>query len=77
MTDKGDSRASQARATPMRLSETEGSRLLQDAARQYEEYMRLADLADISETSNRCQPRYAWDNPIGLVITRRTNARLV
>ena len=49
-------------------SEVEVSELLQGVARQYEEYMRLADLADISEMDEVSQPRYAWDNPIGLVV---------
>ena len=39
--------------------------------------MRLADLADISEAVERRRPRYAWDNPIGLVVNRPPRAGLV
>ncbi len=53
-----------------RPDEAEVFRLLQEAARQYEECVRLADLANISDMSEASQPRYAWDNPIGLVIFR-------
>ncbi len=51
-----------------RLSEAEVAQLLQEAAQQYEECMRLADLADISAVDEISHPRYAWDNPIGLVV---------
>ncbi len=54
-----------------RLSEAEVSQLLQEATQQYEEYMRLADLADITKTSEEIEPKYAWDNPIGLVVSKR------
>ena len=46
-------------------------------ARQYEEFMRLADLADISDKGELSQPRYAWGNPIGLVVTGQANAKLI
>ena len=52
-------------------SEAEISKLLLDAARQYEECMRVADMADASEITEESEPRYAWDNPIGLVVTGR------
>ena len=52
-----------------RPSEAEVSQLLEEAAQQYEECMRLADLADISEFPEASYPKYAWDNPIGLVVT--------
>ena len=52
-----------------RPSETEVSHLLQEAAQQYEECMRLADLADISDFPEANHPKYAWDNPIGLVVS--------
>ena len=61
-----DSRTSQIQTHP---SETEVPELLQEAASQYEEYMRLADLADISESGEVRYPRYSWDNPVGLVLT--------
>ncbi len=59
------------------LSEKEVADLIQEAAQQYEECMRLADLADISSRDETSSPRYAWDNPIGLVVTGNSNARLV
>lgn len=49
-------------------SESEVSNLLQEAVQQYEECMRIADLADIADQGELSQPRYGWDNPIGLVI---------
>ena len=49
----------------------------QEAAQQYEECMRLADLADISAREEISYPRYAWDNPIGLVVGEPPNAELV
>ena len=61
----------------LRPSEAEVARLLQETVQQYEECMRLADLADISESAEVNQPRYAWDNPIGLVVMDRSHAELV
>ncbi len=72
--DLRDVRDPRLRAHP---SEMEVAQLLQQAAQQYEEYMRLADLADISERGEISHPRYAWDNPIGLVVTGPANAKLV
>lgn len=60
-----------------RPSETEVARLLQESAKQHEEYRRLADLADISDQGELSHPRYAWDNPIGLVVTGSPSAELV
>ncbi|MCY4304312.1 MAG: hypothetical protein OXC62_05970 [Aestuariivita sp.] len=57
----------------LRPSEIEIFQLIEKAKQQYEESMRLADLASISDildTDEVIQPRYAWDNPIGLKITR-------
>ncbi len=67
----------QAPDVRIRPSEAEITQLLQDAARQYEEYMTLADLADIPEDAASGRPRYAWDNPIGPVLTGRSNADVV
>ena len=72
--DMGEVQAPQMRIRP---SETEIAQLFQKAAEQYEECMRLADLADISDQGEVYHPRYAWDNPIGLVVTRPLNAELV
>lgn len=68
MVDAEDSRGLATSRSQIRLSEAEVSQLLQEAAQQYEECMRLADLADISELPEASQPKYAWDNPIGLVV---------
>ena len=65
------------RSLETRLSEVEVAQLLKEAERQYEECMRVADLADISETDEIIQPRYAWDNPLGLVVDGQMNAKLV
>ncbi len=51
-----------------RPSEAEISELLQEAQRQDEECIRLADLADLSDRGEAAHPRYAWDNPIGLTV---------
>ena len=61
----------------IRPSEAEVAQLFQDAAQQYEEYMRLADLTDVSAGDKISYPRYAWDNPIGLVVGESSNAELV
>ncbi len=55
--------------TQSRPSEAEIARLLQEAEQQYEECIRLADLADLSDRGEVAHPRYAWDNPIGLTVT--------
>lgn len=51
--------------------------MLQEAKEQYEECMRIADLADITERSEVSHPNYSWDNPIGLVVTESSNTKLV
>ena len=56
---------SQGRIHP---SETEISRLLQEAVQQYKECIRLTDLADIADQGELNHPRFSWDNPIGLVV---------
>ncbi len=61
----------------IRPSEAEVAQLFREATEQYEECMRIADLADISDQRESSQPRYAWDNPIGLVVTERSLAKLV
>ncbi len=66
--DSPDFRTSQIQTRP---SEAEISQILQEAAQQYEECIRLADLTDISEMDGVNYPRYAWDNPIGLVVLGR------
>lgn len=49
-------------------SDAEISQLLQETKKQYEECIRLADLADLSDFGEVARPRYAWDNPIGLTV---------
>ena len=51
--------------------------LLCEAEHQYEECMRLADLADVPRQGTSAGPRYARDNPLGLVVALQTNAKLV
>ena len=77
MTDTNNMREVQAPQKRVQLSETEVLELLQKAAEQYEECVRLSELADISDQGEVYHPRYAWDNPIGLVVTRPLNAELV
>ncbi|MCY4007145.1 MAG: hypothetical protein OXE84_10060 [Rhodobacteraceae bacterium] len=60
-----------SRPTHPRPNEAEILRLLEEAAQQYEDYTRLADLADLSSSDKRTTPRYAWDNPIGLMAAGR------
>lgn len=59
------------------LSEAEVAQLLQEAVQQYEESMRIADLADISDKWEHNSPKYARNNPIGLVVTGSTKAEIV
>ena len=68
MTVREDSRDFHTSQIQTRPSEAEVSQLLQEAVQQYEECMRLADLADISEMDKVNHPRYSWNNPIGLVV---------
>lgn len=60
-----------------RPSEAEVSQLLRETEQLYREYMRIADSADISERVEARYPKYSWDNPIGLVVTELSNAKLV
>lgn len=64
-------------ADHVHVSEFEVNDLIEKSKRQYEEYMRLADLADLSDPVRPSQPRYGWDNPIGLVVADASNAELV
>ena len=62
-----ESRAASSVPDRIHPSEAEVTQLLQKAAQQYEESMRLADLADMPDADEAGEPRYAWDNPIGFV----------
>ncbi len=77
MTDTEDSCGLRTSQTQIHPSEAEVSQLLKEAAQQYEACMRLADLADISEMDEVGHTRYAWDNPIELVVAEWQNAELV
>lgn len=77
MTGADDMQSVRDSQLPSHPSEAEVTQLLRKAAQQYEECMRIADLADISEQAETSHPRYAWDNPIGLVVTGPSNAELV
>ena len=77
MTGKEDSRDCHPSQIQTRPSEAEVTQLFQEAAQQYEECMRLADSADIPAGDEISYPRYAWDNPIGLVVVGPSNAKLV
>lgn len=76
MSGKENSPDSRSSVEKMQTSESEVVQLLQEAEQQYEESMRIADLADIAAQGEQSQPRYAWDNPIGLVVQGRPNAKL-
>ena len=77
MPGKVDLRKSDTQQIQTRPSEVEVFQLLQVAEQQYRECMRIADLADITERSEASYPKYSWDNPIGLVVTKSSNAKLV
>ena len=74
MTNAQDSRGGDSHIRP---SDAEVARMLQQAAQQYEQSIQLAELADLSDLPVASQPRYAWDNPVGLVVTGRLHANLV
>lgn len=50
------------------VSEIEINDLLKRSKQQCEEYVRLADLADLSDPLRPSQLRNGWDNPTGLVV---------
>ena len=58
-------------------SEAEILRAVEKAAEQFNEYTRLAELASYQKVSEFNSPTYTWDNPIGLVVTERSNGNLV
>ena len=61
-------------ATP---SEAEIFQLLDTAAKQYEEYIRLAESYGYAGSATvTARPTYSWNNPIGLVITENSCAKL-
>lgn len=77
MTEAKKARGSSASDDRIRPSEAEIVQLLQDSVQQYEECMLLADSSDILEDTELIPARYAWDNPIGLVVTSSSRAELV
>ena len=77
MTNNEDLHGSYPSQIQARPSEAEVAQLLQEAAQQYEECIRIADMADISAGDEISYLRYAWDDPIGLVVGEPSNAELV
>ena len=77
MTGEDVSRDTHSLRFRARPSEAEVAQLLQEAAQQYEECMRLADLADLSGREEVSYQKHAWDNPIGLVVVGPSNVELV
>lgn len=77
MADREDLREPRTSQIETHPSEAEVSQMLREAEEQYEECMRIADLADVTERSEVSYPKYSWDNPIGLVVTESSNAKLV
>ncbi len=54
---------------PMKkLSDVEVMQLHEEALRQYEDLIQIAELPDYLENIEEIQPRYDWDAPIGLDI---------
>ena len=54
---------------PEKPSEAEIIQLIQEAARQYEEYLKVVDLTEKMDEPEPIKPKYSWSNPIGLVLT--------
>ena len=80
MTHPLSSRPSTEPETRLRPSEHEVVELIERAKQQYEEVMRLADLADLPDPAASApdnQPAYSWDNPIGYVVTGSSDGDLV
>ena len=50
------------------ISEAEMLQLIQESINRYEEILKIADVASLSDISEDYRPLYAWDNPIGLVL---------
>ena len=70
---RDDSRSTLSRGS---CSEIEIQLFLKEAIQRYDEYIRLANLADVAEVKEVISPRYEWDKPIGLVITKRSTSDL-
>ena len=70
MTDK-EKRREGARKADRRYRPTESEilEMIASANRQYAEYVRIAELADLSDPEAIIEPEYAWDNPIGFVVS--------
>ena len=50
--------------------------LIEEAMRQYEDCINLANMPDYSEDSVVGEPIYSWDNPTGLVVAEKSHAIL-
>ncbi len=80
MTCTQESGDSQNSSVHIHLSEFEILEIVKKAAEQYEEYIRLAELAKIADYQERPEvyrPRYSWKAPLGLVIDRPPNVKLI
>ncbi len=80
MTNPLSSHQSAEPETRLRPSDHEVIDLIERAKQQYEEVMRLADLADLPDLAASApdsQPAYSWDNPIGYVVTGSSDGDLV
>lgn len=61
----------------VRPNESEEIQLLAEASQQYKEYIRIAELADLSDQEEEFRfSNYNWDGPIGLVVTEPVSAKL-
>ena len=59
------------------VSDEDIFRLIEEARQQYEEFMHLAELANLAKSKYVIRPKYAWDNSLGLGLAGRKNAKLV
>ena len=57
-------------------SEAEAMQLIEEALRQYEDCINLANMPDYLEDSVVGEPIYSWDNPTGLVVAEKSHAIL-
>ena len=75
MADAKPSKHPQESGSLTSLSEIETMQLLEEALRQYEAYIRLADMPAYPEDLPDEEPIYSWDNPIGLVILEKPHPK--
>ena len=56
------------------LSDAEVLKLLDEAKQQYEEYAQIISVTRIRKEKNIRTPNFSWENPIGLVMTKGSDA---